>query len=448
MKVDLSGVARGCGMSTKLGFLPNDLGNWYDSRAGLNARVQQLKVFIQSHRQFSMAAKSGEPFELLSVRPRRLLGGNRWSYATFSVGLLFSAIQVVHIYEMLEFGLVGVVLESVIPLLFAAGTALTGPWLHFSGYTRSEQKRIVLWMLGVSIISGLLFAWSLSHQWIVADQYLTSSGYGGASQYASGGLFPHAEFVTGTNLTAGALLGLVLGVYNVRSRRHYLAVRQERERVEHQRTRLSVLNRVLRHNLRNDLNAVNGYAELLEEEVTDTTEYAVQIQELASALISTGEKARKIEGVVSARQQSPTAPIGEAIEQAVDEVREAHADCRFSVSIDNGAEGVNGAVLTSVVRELVENACRHNDAGEPRVTVETTTDGDDRVFIRVSDNGPGIPEHELTPLKKGTETALEHGSGLGLWLVDWGVATLGGEIEFESNEPRGTVATVGLPSAR
>lgn len=45
------------------------------------------------------------------------------------------------------------------------------------------------------------------------------------------------------------------------------------------------------------------------------------------------------------------------------------------------------------------------------------------------------------------ETALEHGSGLGLWLVKWGVVSLGGSIDFEVDDA-GTTARVHLPAIR
>lgn len=211
--------------------------------------------------------------------------------------------------------------------------------------------------------------------------------------------------------------------------------------------RIQVLNRVLRHNLRNDMNAVNGYAELLEDQPADPGEYARQIQDVATRLISIGEKAREIEELFSARQAPRESDLRTVIDSAVEELRETHGDCEISANIDGGEMQVNGPVLTAVVRELLDNACRHNDAANPAVTVETTaTPGDEALSIQVRDNGPGIPDHELTPLEEGAETELEHGSGLGLWLVDWGVTMLNGNVEFEADDPRGTVATVRLRS--
>ena len=49
----------------------------------------------------------------------------------------------------------------------------------------------------------------------------------------------------------------------------------------------------------------------------------------------------------------------------------------------------------------------------------------------------------------GTETALEHASGLGLWLVNWIVTRYGGSFQITpegKNGTSGTTATVRLPA--
>jgi signal transduction histidine kinase len=97
------------------------------------------------------------------------------------------------------------------------------------------------------------------------------------------------------------------------------------------------------------------------------------------------------------------------------------------------------------VRELGENAAVHNDADDPEVTVRATGGGATPLQMTVTDNGPGIPEHELTPIRAGEETDLEHGSGLGLWLVEWGVAALDGRLSFEADDG-GTRVTIQLPA--
>jgi PAS domain S-box-containing protein len=227
---------------------------------------------------------------------------------------------------------------------------------------------------------------------------------------------------------------------------HDVTERETREQ------RLQVLNRVLRHNLRNDMTAVNGYAELLEERTADPDDCAARIQELSRDLLEIGEKARDVESVVAAGPEQPTLPLAEVLQQAVEEIRPAYPDCRIRVEIGPGAGdcGVVGPVMTALLRELVDNGLRHNDGDDRWVAVEATVEetGEYPLTVTVTDNGTGIPDHEVAPIKAGNETAVNHGSGLGLWLVEWSVRRLNGCLMFDENEPRGTVATLRFrPSA-
>lgn len=381
-------------------------------------------------------------------RLRAPLRWNRWTYATLVVGVLFGLIQVVHTYEMLRFGSAGVLLEGIVPLLFAVGTAVSGPWLHSRGYDWTEQKLVVLWMAAISVVSGLLFLWALSHQFVVADEYLTTAasyGYGnGQPQYATGGLFPHARFVTATNLTAGALVGLLLGVYNVRSRRHYRAVEQERERVAHHRTRLAVLNRVLRHNLRNDATVILGHLRAITDQVDGRlAEHGETAIGKTTELVALGDKARRIDTT-----------LGAGVERTDDVeitslVRELTADrgrAEVTVDIPGGTSiRTNRNILTQVLEEAIENAVEHSETDSVRIRITSSQTSDGFTEIVVEDSGPGLPEHERTALVSGEETSLEHTSGLGLWLIKWGVAALGGDVTFAESDLGGTAVRIRLP---
>jgi Signal transduction histidine kinase len=62
--------------------------------------------------------------------------------------------------------------------------------------------------------------------------------------------------------------------------------------------------------------------------------------------------------------------------------------------------------------------------------------------LSVADDGPGIPDDERMVLNRATETSLEHGSGLGLWLAKWLVDASGGGLTFAVDD--GTVARVDI----
>jgi len=106
---------------------------------------------------------------------------------------------------------------------------------------------------------------------------------------------------------------------------------------------------------------------------------------------------------------------------------------------------VRSAVLGVVLWNLVENALEHggDDVGV-RVAVRIDDDG---VRFVVADDGPGVPEAELESVRSGTETALTHGSGLGLWVVRWGTRLLGADLAFDDPGTSGTTVTVTLPGS-
>ena len=209
--------------------------------------------------------------------------------------------------------------------------------------------------------------------------------------------------------------------------------------------RLAVLNRVLRHNLRNELNVASGYIEIAREQSDDeTSEMLAVAARNVDSVLELGEKARTVERTLN-RNELGTEPVavGALIE---DILTEYHT--KYNGTVDNRvpdtlAIETNPQLLESLFRNLLENAFVHNDQDSPTVSVDVVLEGTTARFD-IQDNGPGIPEHELQVIEEGRETDLEHGSGVGLWLVTWSTAALGGKVDFETSGD-GTTVTVTLP---
>ncbi|GAA0285409.1 ATP-binding protein [Halobacterium noricense] len=185
-----------------------------------------------------------------------------------------------------------------------------------------------------------------------------------------------------------------------------VTAREERDQ------RLRVLNRVLRHNVRNSLNVVLGRAERLADRGDDGD--VDSIVTAAEDLLDVSEKARVVERVLGG-EDAGTVPLDSLLDTELQRARSQYPDAVFEVN--NEVDADVDARLRLAVRELLTNAVEHNDADPPRVTV--TASDDDLVEVRVSDNGPGIPEHERRALGGLTEESLQHGSGIGLWVVYW-----------------------------
>ena len=246
----------------------------------------------------------------------------------------------------------------------------------------------------------------------------------------------------------------------------------ERER---RRQQLTVLNRVLRHNLRNDAGVVHGYGELLAERLDDPelVRMADAIERRAGALAALGEKARTIEDVLDdgeATEVSVDDVVGSVVSDARD--RDPDAVIEFPGNAGEGDDGGDRTVrlrrdaLRAIAENAVENAVDHHDGdgverddGGTWVRVslrrEDSADGSGvesggdagggRWVLTVEDDGPGVPSHEVSAVESGRETALEHGSGLGLWVVGWAADAIGADVDYADRDPRGTTVTVTIP---
>jgi signal transduction histidine kinase len=100
--------------------------------------------------------------------------------------------------------------------------------------------------------------------------------------------------------------------------------------------------------------------------------------------------------------------------------------------------------LGRVYRNLITNAIQATEPGG-RVTIETGRSGD-RVEIRVSDTGSGIPADRLSAIFDDFVTTKRRGLGLGLAISKRIVEQLNGTIEVESEVGRGTAFTLRFPA--
>ena len=221
--------------------------------------------------------------------------------------------------------------------------------------------------------------------------------------------------------------------------------------------RLSVLNRVLRHNVRNRANLVVGRARGLRERLDGTaSDHATEIERAGAQLDRLGRLARTVdEALDNGAEPSPVALDG-AVRDAVGRLfDDGHHGTRLAA---DRAEAADLRVadpptvrvmaldpLASALNELLDNAIRHGDTDDSRVRVWFERDGS-RIEIVVADDCPQIPPGEVEALGR-SESELQHGGGLGLWFVEWIVSASGGELSFGESDLGGNRVTVALPVA-
>ena len=215
---------------------------------------------------------------------------------------------------------------------------------------------------------------------------------------------------------------------------------------------LEVLNRVLRHNLRNAVNVIEGRAAMLRKALDDDElrAHVNAIEDRSAALASLGDKSatvRSLFGNEAAAQT--TCDVTGLLTEVVDELSEEYPGAMLTASTPDSLHARADDRLKTALSELVENAIVHNDRSTPEVTVTTRPPSEDRtgewIELVVADNGPGIPDQEQETIERGEETPLQHGTGIGLWIVYWTISLYGGEISIEENAPRGTCVVLSLP---
>ncbi|MDY6776076.1 MAG: PAS domain-containing protein [Halobacteria archaeon] len=228
-----------------------------------------------------------------------------------------------------------------------------------------------------------------------------------------------------------------LGVYSV----------EAEERLERERDELALLNRIVRHDIRNDMNLVLGWGDILRDYVEDDgEEYLETVLDMSRHVVDLTKTARDYVESVEMGEEAEVEPIRlrETVENSVRKRRETYPSTDFVVDSIPDVDVEANDLLSTVFRNLLNNAVQHNDSEEPRVEVSAEEE-DGEVVVTVADNGPGVPDDLKDEIFGKGERGLEsEGTGVGLYLAKTVVESYGGEIWVEDSDLGGADFKVSL----
>ncbi|MHC1710367.1 MAG: histidine kinase N-terminal 7TM domain-containing protein [Methanomassiliicoccales archaeon] len=242
----------------------------------------------------------------------------------------------------------------------------------------------------------------------------------------------HFVLTTSDIFREGKPVGVVLVLHDITQRKML------EEDLRRANRKMSTLNQILRHDMRNDLTAIWGYLELMETtELTDRQRHLIgKMVERARSADGHLEfaKAQEGAGMAATDWQDVRSIIGKALGKVdMDGVR-----------VDVQIQGIRllaDPMLENVFHVLADNTVRHGErATEVLVRAENTEAG---MSIIWEDDGIGVPaERKEIIFGKG----VGNNTGLGLYLAREILATTGITITEEGVPGEGAKFVIRVPS--
>ncbi len=196
------------------------------------------------------------------------------------------------------------------------------------------------------------------------------------------------------------------------------------------------LHSLLRHDLKNKINVIEGYHVLLEEIVgEDGQEILDKLEKVINSskrLIEMVRKLAKLEKVDSLDEVYLNTYLVEAVYSNRDHAEEKG----FTIDMEVDTYKVKGGpLIEELFSNIISNAIEHS--GGDKIMIKILED-EDKVTVKIEDNGKGIDDEDKTrTLEKGYVGSESGGTGLGLYLCKKIVDTYKGQMEIKDSEMGG-----------
>jgi signal transduction histidine kinase len=231
-------------------------------------------------------------------------------------------------------------------------------------------------------------------------------------------------------------------ISNIRSRERLERARQD---LAKRKEMVELYDRLLRHDLGNDLQVIAAFAEEIADQVDgEPADYATRIETTAR---SSADLIERVGDLVSTLEQQDE-PDARSLRSVLDEVVGTVRDQYESLTVEyDGADFeyrvYGGDLLDSVFTNVISNAAVHND-GEVHVRI-SASEGADRVTVHIADDGAGIPDSVADRLfEMGAKGPDSDGTGFGLGFAKALTESYGGDIGVEESEYGGAAFRIEL----
>ncbi len=231
---------------------------------------------------------------------------------------------------------------------------------------------------------------------------------------------------------------------------------KELERLVSIQDKMASLGRVaagIAHEIRNPLSGINLYLTALNGKLGGAPEAEQIVAKMQAA-------SARIEGVIKRVLDfsRPTVPrvslinlnrvVANVVELSAVTLRKAGISLETSLAESLPLAHADGQLLEQVLMNLITNAVQAlaETTGEKRIALESSLEMD-RIVIRVSDSGPGVPPELREKVFDPFFTGRREGSGIGLSLCHRIVNDHGGKLSVSQSRWGGAMFTMELPAS-
>lgn len=208
------------------------------------------------------------------------------------------------------------------------------------------------------------------------------------------------------------------------------------------------LHTLLRHDIRNKVQVVHGYLQLLEEDESLSDKSREFLEKALKGNKEGIELMQKLRLMLKAKEEKKeVVDLISTVEEAVNASKSVVKNKSMEINLEclEEVEVLGGPLLEQVFTNLIENSAFHSKGDEIRISCEIN---EQEVVCIIEDDGIGIPDKIKDEIfERGFTTDKDGGSGLGMFLVKMLLNSYDGSIEVKDSELGGARFDVHLKRA-
>ena len=195
-----------------------------------------------------------------------------------------------------------------------------------------------------------------------------------------------------------------------------------RDRIKDLKLAQKVSKRILRHNVKNKLTPIMGYAEMI-----DSDEYSDKIHKNAEDLADTSGKAILMHNSITSDTTVEANPV-DMVKDVISDYDNQDIDMVYDLENVRVELPMDADI---VLQECIDNSIDHNgDNVDIRFELEEDASN---IKITYKDNGSGIPKDEIEVTNGLEETEMKHSTGCGIWMLKYVIESAGGKVNLSND---------------